>query len=78
MYCLIFGERFYLPVPGAVHGFQCEDLVLHREGEHVVAVVLPVARRLPQFTVEDVGGGYFLEASSPVLFLGKQQNHINK
>lgn len=65
-------------MPGTVHGLECKDIFFHREGEHVFAVVLPVARGLPQFAVIDVGGGYFLKASSPVLLLEKQQNHINK
>ena len=60
-----------LPVPGAVHGLECKDVIFHREGEHVFAVVLPVARCLPQFAVIDVGGGNFLKASSPVLALEK-------
>ncbi len=60
-----------LPVPWAVHGLECKNVLFHREGEHVFAVVLPVARCLPQFAVIDVGGGYFLEASSPVLILEK-------
>lgn len=63
-----------LPVPRAVHGFQCKDIIFHREGEHVFTVVLPMTRFLPQFAVINVGGSYFLKASSPVLFLGKQQN----
>lgn len=60
-----------LPVAGAVHGLECKDVIFHREGEHVFTVVLPVARCLPQFAVIDVGGGYFLKASSPVLILEK-------
>lgn len=72
-------ERYeFLPVPGAVHGLECKDIFFHGEGEHVVAVVLPVARCLPQFTVINVWGSHFLEASSPVLLLDKWQNHINK
>lgn len=66
-----------VPVPGAVHGLECEDIFFHREGEHVFTVVLPVARCLPQFAVIDVRRGYFLKASSPVLLLEKQ-NQINK
>lgn len=62
-----------LPVPRAVHGLEREEVFFHREGEHVFAVVLPVARCLPQFAVIDVGGGYFLKASSPVLLLDKWQ-----
>lgn len=61
------------PVAGAVHGLQREDVALHGEGEHVLAVVLPVAGCLPQLAVEDVGGGYFLKASPPVLLLEKKK-----
>lgn len=83
VHCLTaFGRHFTrnLPVPGAVHGLQCKDVILHREGEHVVAVVLPVARRLPQFAVIDVGGGHFLKASSPVLALqnNKTTSHTSR
>lgn len=58
-----------IPVPRAVHWLQSKDVIFHGEGEHVFTVVLPVARCLPQFAVINVGGGYFLEASSPVLIL---------
>lgn len=70
-------SALHLPVPGAVHGLECKDVIFHGEGEHVFAVVLPVARCLPQFAVIDVGGGYFLKASSPVFILEKQQNHTH-
>ena len=58
-----------IPVSWAVHGFECKDVLFHGEGEHVLAVVLPVARRLPQLAVVDVGGGHLLEATSAVLLL---------
>lgn len=58
-----------LPVSRAVHGLKGEDLLLHLEGEHVLAVVLPVARSLPQFAVVDVWSDHFLEAPLPVLTL---------
>lgn len=61
-----------VPVPGAVHGLECEDIFFHREGEHVFTVVLPVARCFPQFAVIDVRRGHFLKASSPVLLLEKE------
>lgn len=60
-------------MPRAVHGLESKDVVFHREGEHVFAVVLPVTRGLPQFAVIDVGRRHFLKASSPVLILDKQQ-----
>ena len=65
-------EEEVVPVSRTVHGLQGEDVFLHREGEHVVAVVLPVARRLPQFAVVDVGRGHLLEASPPVLILKRR------
>lgn len=65
-----------LPVSGAVHGLEHEDVVFHGEGEDVLAVVLPVAGCLPQFAVVDVGGGHFLIASPPVLVLeNKRERH---
>lgn len=60
---------------GAVHGLQRKLLLLHLEGEHVVAVVLPVARGHPQPAVEDVGGDHLLEPASPVFtLLGNTHN----
>lgn len=53
----------------AVHGLQSELLLLHLEGEHVVAVVLPVARGHPQPAVEDVWGDHLLESSLPIFTL---------
>lgn len=69
------GDAPDLPVAGAVHWLQRKDVIFHREWKHVFTVVLPVARCLPQLAVIDVGGGDFLEASSPVLVLDKQENH---
>ena len=40
-------------VPRAVHGLEAHLLVLALDEEHVLAIVLPVARRLPQRLVED-------------------------
>lgn len=54
-------------VAGAIHGFQRKRLLLRGEGEHVLGVVLPVARGLPQFAVVDVGRDHLLESSFPVL-----------
>lgn len=65
-------------MPGAVHWLQSKYVIFHGEGEHIFAVVLPVARCLPQFAVINVGGGYFLKASSPVLILEKQQTTLAK
>lgn len=62
----------------AVHGLQSKDVFFHGEGEHVVTVVLPVTRRLPKLAVIDVGGGHFLEASSPVLLLAQQHSSVSE
>lgn len=60
-----------LPVSWAVHGFEGEGLLFHLEGEHVLAVVLPVSRGLPQLAVVDVGCHHLLEAPLSVLTLPK-------
>lgn len=57
------------PVARAVHGLEGEGLLLHLEGEHVLAVVLPVPGGLPQLAVVDVGRHHLLEAPPPVLAL---------
>lgn len=62
-------DRLVLPVSRTVHGLKGEDLLLHLEGEHVLAVVLPVARSLPQFAVVNVWSDHFLEAPLPVFTL---------
>ena len=59
----------------AVHGLQSKLLLLHLEGEHVLAVVLPVARGHPQAAVVDVWGDHLLESSFPIFtLLGNKQN----
>lgn len=55
----------------AIHGFKGEGLLLCLKGEHVVAVVLPMAGGLPQLTIVDVGCHHLLETSLPVLTLPK-------
>lgn len=58
----------------AVHGFQGKQLLFHFKGEHVLAVVLPVARGHPEPAVIDVRGDHLLESSFPVFtLLGKTQ-----
>lgn len=57
------------PVTRAVHGLEGEGLLLHFEGEHVLAVVLPVSGGLPQLAVVDVGRHHLLEAPLAVLAL---------
>lgn len=57
-----------------VHWFEGEGLLLHLEGEHVLAIVLPVSRGLPQLTVVDVGCHHLLETPLPVLALPKNNN----
>lgn len=61
------------PVSGAVHWLESEGLLLGLEGKHVLTVVLPVARGLPQFAVVDVGCHDLLETPLPVLALPKTE-----
>ena len=61
----------------AVHGFEGEGLLLHLEGEHVLAVVLPVAGGLPQLSVVDVGRYHLLETPLPVLTLPKTEQRFS-
>lgn len=67
-----------IPVSGTVHGLQGELLLLHLKGEHVLAVVLPVARGHPEAAIEDVGSHDLLESSSPVFTLLEQNTHTEK
>lgn len=60
------------PVSWAVHGLEGEDFLLHGEGEHVLAVVLPVPRGLPQLAVVDVWRGNLLEPPPTILLLQSQ------
>lgn len=62
-------EEVASPVSRAVHGFEGKGLLLNLEREHVLTVVLPVARGLPQFAVKDVGCHHLLETSLPVFTL---------
>jgi hypothetical protein len=56
-------------VRGAVHGLEGEGLLLDVELEHVVGVVLPVTRRLPQLRVEHVRGDDLLVVALAVFRL---------
>src|SRR5660397_291543 len=48
--------------PGTVHGFHCEVPAINLSEVHIVFVVVPVARLLPERTVKDDGGLYLLVA----------------
>ena len=61
----------------AVHGLESEDLFFNRGEEHVVLVVFPVTRRLPQ-VVENIWGDHLLKSTYPVLFLNKTINTLIK
>lgn len=54
------------PVSWAVHGLEREGFLLHVEREHVLSVMRPVARCLPQFGVEHIRGNHLLEAADSV------------
>ena len=61
----------------AVHGFEGKDLLLHFEGEHVLAVVLPVSGGQPELAVVDVGCHHLLEAPLPVLTLSNMEQDVS-
>jgi hypothetical protein len=42
-------------VTGTVHRLERKLVLVHLELEHVLGVVLPMSRRLPQLRVENVG-----------------------
>jgi hypothetical protein len=58
-----------LAVSGAVHGLQAISLLLDVKGEHVLLVVTPVTRDLPQIRLVHVGGHDLGEATFSVLAL---------
>lgn len=61
-----------------VHGFQGKGLLLCLKREHVLAVVLPMSRGLPQLAVVDVRCHHFLETPLSVLTLTKtEQSYYN-
>lgn len=66
------------PVPGAVHGFEGEGLLLRLKWKHVLTIVLPVAGRVPQLAVVDVGGHDLLETPLPVLALPETQQSVRQ
>lgn len=57
------------PVPRAVHGFKGESVLVHVEGKRALAVVLPVARDLPQLAAVHVWGHHFCKVVPAVLLL---------
>lgn len=59
-----------------VHGFEGKGLLLNLEREHVLTVVLPVARGLPQFAVVDVGCHHLLETPLSVLTLSETEQYF--
>jgi hypothetical protein len=67
-----------IPVSRAVHGLKCKLLLLHLKGEHVLAVVLPVARGHPEPAIEDVGSDDLLEPSFPIFTLLEQNTHTRR
>lgn len=68
-------QNCWIPVSRAVHGFQSKQLLFHFKGEHVLAVVLPVARGHPEPAIIDVRGDHLLESSFPVFtLLGNRHN----
>ncbi len=58
-----------LAVPRAVHGLHAVLLLLDLKHKHVLGVVAPVTRRLPEIRLVHVGGHDLLEISLAVLVL---------
>lgn len=58
-----------LAMTRAVHGLQSVLLLFHLKGEHVLLVVTPVARGLPEICLVHVRGYDLREASLPILAL---------
>eukprot|EP00050_Salpingoeca_kvevrii_P006220 m.288086 g.288086 ORF g.288086 m.288086 type:complete len:548 (-) comp11898_c0_seq1:182-1825(-) len=63
-------------VSRAVHGLEGKRLLLALKLEHVLRVVGPVARRLPELAVENVGGDDLLEAAHLVLAADKVDERV--
>lgn len=61
------------PMSRAVHRFECKGFLLCFEGEHVLAVMLPVSGGHPQLAVVDVGGHHLLKSPPSVLTLSKNK-----
>src|SRR5471032_1646016 len=51
-----------LRVPGAIHWLHCCALAVVREGEHVLAKVLPVPAAIPNGASQQLGSAHFFEA----------------
>jgi hypothetical protein len=58
-------------VSRAIHGFEGKIFVIDFKGEHIIFVVLPVARSFPEGRIVHVGGADFLEAASVVFLADK-------
>lgn len=59
----------YSPVPWAIHGLKGESVLVDVKGEHVLTVMLPVSRSLPELAAVHVGGQDLLEVALVVLLL---------
>lgn len=65
-----------LAVTRAVHGLESELLLLDFEGEHVLFVMCPMTRGLPQIGLVHVGGHDLSESSLAILALQKIHQSI--
>ncbi len=63
-------------MPRTVHGFQPELVFFDGKGEHVVLVVLPVSRRLPELGIVHVGRADLVVAPLPVLVAEKRLQRV--
>lgn len=59
----------YSPVPWAIHGLKGESVLVNVKGEHVLTVMLPVSRGLPELAAVHVGGQDLREVALVVLLL---------
>jgi len=61
-------------VSWAVHGFESKYFFLHFKLEHVLSIMVPVSRSLPQFAVVDIWRDHFLVAPPVILY----SNELNE
>lgn len=59
----------YSPVPWTIHGLKGESVLVDVKGEHVLTVMLPVSRSLPELAAVHVGGQDLREVALVVLLL---------
>lgn len=56
-------------MPWAIHGLKGESVLVDVKGEHVLTVMLPVSRSIPELAAIHVGGQDLREVALVVLLL---------